>query len=588
MNANSKCIIKIDGTAYETTLSSATVISQTPVTLMTTTQTISHENNGTKSIYVEAGIYDETLHDYLSSPSFNGFTVTLTTVARQATIISANDFTDEQDITIKYNNPAGDLVTSLTLTLKVVNTVIASITLPIDKNTITWSLSASVRSRLRAETPNNNELSVKLILESVSQGVTFESEKTLTMTIVDANPVISGVSYYDSDSSIVAITTDNTKIVRNKSTLVLSFSAITARKSATLRSVVVTINGIEHRRTLSGAIETNKTLTWGLLNEASDALATIVVTDSRGNTQMSFLTISVYDYHTPINLSKAVRQSNFYDTTDITANVQYSSLGGHNTISITWACKLTTASSWTDMGSIANNTTTTINLVNTKAYQVKFIATDLLESSTIIRNVPVGIPLLFFDTENNFVGLHCMPKRWLCSGKPLSMLSDNGNVTLTVNASGIQTFTDVSSNQNLKANFGGTTSGYLQLFASSNTATIIETGDSGQIVCVSLVQTSSRKVKENIKTLTLLEAQKVLELEPVTFDFKDKAQGTDHRGFVAEDVAEVIPELVSPETENSPASLNYAEIIPYLLRVMQDQEKRITALENRLKELEGS
>ena len=78
--------------------------------------------------------------------------------------------------------------------------------------------------------------------------------------------------------------------------------------------------------------------------------------------------------------------------------------------------------------------------------------------------------------------------------------------------------------------------------------------------------------------------KKILELDAVSFDFKDKERGTDKRGFIAEDVAEVLPNLVTPENEKFPASLDYLGMIPYLQAVIKDQEKRIQALEEKLKE----
>lgn len=92
---------------------------------------------------------------------------------------------------------------------------------------------------------------------------------------------------------------------------------------------------------------------------------------------------------------------------------------------------------------------------------------------------------------------------------------------------------------------------------------------------------SSRKVKENIEDITLEEAKKVLELNPVSFDYIDGSK--DERGFIAEDVAEVLPNLVTPEEDDIPASLNYIGIIPYLVKVIQDQEKR---LDEQAKEIE--
>ncbi len=105
-------------------------------------------------------------------------------------------------------------------------------------------------------------------------------------------------------------------------------------------------------------------------------------------------------------------------------------------------------------------------------------------------------------------------------------------------------------------------------------------GRTGNITCVSLTQTSSRKVKENIKPME--DFKKILELEPVSFDFINKNRGTNKRGFIAEDVAKILPNLVTPESEKLPASLDYLGMIPYLQAVIKDQEKRIEALEKKV------
>ena len=382
------CYCNINNVSYEQNFNTH-LVRNTPQTVFSNSVTIAHENNGTKSIYVESR-----LRCADANADFNGFSVALSTIARQALITGADNFNDEQNPVIKYTNPAGNLATSLKACIIAGGSTVASYR-DITKTgtSYTFNLTTAERNALRAKTPNSNSIDVTFRVQTVSQGVTFTSDKTATMSIVNANPVLSGASYYDSNASIVAITTDNTKIVRNKSTLVLKFASITAQKSATLSSVAVTINGVTNTLALSGSSQSNKTISWGTLNVSSDAFASIVVTDSRGNTQMSFLTISVYNYFAPSNFCLAKRVSNFYDTTTITTNVKYAELGGHNSLTITWAYKLKSASTWTDMGTIANNTTTTITLDNTKAYEVKFTATDLLESSTITRNIPVGIQI---------------------------------------------------------------------------------------------------------------------------------------------------------------------------------------------------
>ena len=136
-----------------------------------------------------------------------------------------------------------------------------------------------------------------------------------------------------------------------------------------------------------------------------------------------------------------------------------------------------------------------------------------------------------------------------------------------------------------------------------NSTRIYLNGVTGNITCVSVTQTSSRKYKKNIEDLTEDEAKKLLELRPVTYDFKNEEQGINMRGFIAEEVDEVIPQLVKhnkdypmriineetgevEEIETDEISLDYTMIIPYLTKMIQIQQKQIEQLEARVKELE--
>ena len=137
-----------------------------------------------------------------------------------------------------------------------------------------------------------------------------------------------------------------------------------------------------------------------------------------------------------------------------------------------------------------------------------------------------------------------------------------------------------SSTNSVRAFTGGAGDGTVNVYNSSGTAQINLAGESGQVTCVNVVQTSSRKVKENIKPIE--DARKILELEAVSFDYKNKALGEDRRGFIAEDVAEILPNLVKPETDEAPASLDYIQMIPYLQEIIKEQDKRIKALEDKI------
>lgn len=126
--------------------------------------------------------------------------------------------------------------------------------------------------------------------------------------------------------------------------------------------------------------------------------------------------------------------------------------------------------------------------------------------------------------------------------------------------------------------------GVFQLRNSIGNVTIYGFAQSGDLVCVTLYQTSSRKVKKNIEPIK--DSMNILELQAVKFDYKDENQGADKRGFIAEDVAEILPNLVTPEKDGRPATLDYISMIPYLQDVIKQQQKQIEDLTKRVESLE--
>lgn len=107
--------------------------------------------------------------------------------------------------------------------------------------------------------------------------------------------------------------------------------------------------------------------------------------------------------------------------------------------------------------------------------------------------------------------------------------------------------------------------------------------------------TSSRRFKENINDITEERALKVLELRPVTFDYKDgvpvPTRQKDKVGFIAEEVLEVLPDVVinEPSDENPdemiPRNVDYEGVVPYLTKLCQMQQKQIDEQQNQIDEL---
>lgn len=684
------CYCNINGTSYSQGINSSQKFEYNSNTVIfSQTVTIPHNADGSKSIFVEAKIS----HSRFNS-DFNGFTVGLAQIPRQATLTGVQNFNDEQNPTITYSNPAGNAVSALDACISLTGSRDDVPYRAISKtgSSYTFNLTSAERTTLRNACPNSNSLSVRFYVRTVIAGQTYYSIQNATMTIVNGNPTISGQSYKDNNASTVAITTNNQYIIQNQSQLVFNFSSLTALKSATLSQISVTINSVTKSQSLSGASASNVSLTFGTLNVSGNTSASVVLRDSRGNTRSISMNINVYEWKAPTAIVKATRQANYYNPTTVFADATYSSLGGHNTISIRWDYKLTTASSWTTGGTLSDGGSAVVDLDNESSWNVRFIVSDRIATTTYNIVVEVGIPIFFVDRELRSVGIGTFPdeanmlvvdRRLSLNNKKHELVADlwakgsddvansfrssslyiydqnqkvltrvtalenNGNEyghittfnqnhkTLTaIGASGTfgGYFGANDSDGNVKAsmqsgsnggnlylynssgdnivslsanNYGGniitrnnsgnitnnvTTGtagdGTINVCDSSNSVTINLSGQSGNVRCVSVTQTSSRKVKDNIEEMSLEEAEKILKLVAVTFDYKVKEQGTDQRGFIAEDVAEIIPELVTEETAEHPAMLNYMEMIPYLQRVIKAQDEKINDLETRLKALE--
>jgi len=98
---------------------------------------------------------------------------------------------------------------------------------------------------------------------------------------------------------------------------------------------------------------------------------------------------------------------------------------------------------------------------------------------------------------------------------------------------------------------------------------------------------SSRNVKRNIIDISDDDAKKLYDIKPVSFDYKWGQHGF---GMIAEDVCEVLPELVTiPDDYNadtyeyknlydSVPSLHYQDFIPYIIKLLQVQHKEIQGL----------
>lgn len=429
------CYCTIKGTKYSNSISTSQEITHNSHTVLfrRANMTIAHNQDGKYSLSVSAYIN----HQRFSSKS-QGFTVALTAIPRQATITNTYNFTDEAEtFRVEVNNPAGDAVEDLTacLSLDGVNPLGSWYAMSKAGGLYDFALTQAQKTALLQATPNANTLTAYVILKTTIGGIDYTDVQEITMTVVNANPTITGASYADVNSSTTNITGDPTKIIQGQSSVTFSFTTLTALKYATLASIAVTIQSATTTATLSGTSASNTQLAVGAINSANNINAVIVLTDSRGNTTALSLPVTMLAWYLPSAIISCERVNNYYSETDINVNGAIASLDGNNTMSISLKYKESTSATWSASIPLVDEQTYQVTLDNTKRWDIQIIVADRIGSVTYNLNVERGVPIAFFDRLLKAFGVEKLPK-----------------VANGIDADGsINSDTDVTAGQDIKA-----------------------------------------------------------------------------------------------------------------------------------------
>ena len=334
---------------------------------------------------------------------------TLPDIPRKATITSAPDFNDTDNPKVEYSNKAGSSVSSLKIGIYSTdgNTAYAAYR-DISKtgSSYTFELTDTERNALRNATPNSNTMKVRFYIQTVIGSTTFVDYAEKTLTIVDGNPTFTA-TYEDSNATTVAITSDNQKIIQGQSTLQINVSSLSAKKGASISTVVATINGTNYSGTVSG---TSSTISVGTLNVSSNLNGTVKVTDTRGNVTEQALTITVLGWELPSAIVTMERENNYYTPTTITVDGSISSVGGFNTMTIQMRYKKTTESTWSSYVTMQDNVGQTFQMDNDYYWDVQVKITDLFGNTTYNLTLSRGMPIIYFDRYLSSVGVNCLPK----------------------------------------------------------------------------------------------------------------------------------------------------------------------------------
>ena len=244
--------------------------------------------------------------------------------------------------------------------------------------------------------------------------------------------------------------------------------------------------------------------------------------------------------------------------------------------------------------SLAANTTGATNTA---------LGQDALRSNSIgHRNTAVGEDAMRRNTEgsdNTVVGIDALIFNTTGSGN--IALGKDAGTNLTIGDHNIMIGNDglVGESATMRIGDGGQTRAFVAgirgVTTDANDAVAVVIDSNGQLGTVS----SSRRYKQNIRPMQQFGvSERIQQLRPVTFEYKQTQNDGDHPvqfGLIAEEVAEVFPELAVFNEDGQPETVKYHLLAPLLLEEVQKQNRqllerdaRIEALEQRLERIEAA
>ena len=397
----------------------------TTIIIGTRTETIIHENDGTKTISYSALI--DTPWD-LGDASVNG-NLTLPKISRYPTLIGGQDFTDEGNPTLTFTNEG---LFPVRVKLEAGgNTQLIIRDISQTAKSYTFDLTNEERNTLRALCPNSNTLNVTETVCAMNGNTELSaSYKTYKMTIVNGNPVFNNFDFEETNNTIKTLTGSTTNNVINvngysniKATISTTNKA-TAQKSADMVKYRFAIGDKSTDITYSSSASVNGTITG-----ATNGTYNVYAIDTRNNSTLvtkqatrviDYSTVSINKQtssiqrddnqvgeNTILTLNGTFWNGNFGATSNAIQSVTYRF---KKTNSSTWITGTTTitptinGNSFSFTGLIASdNLDTTWDL--DASYNIEVTVNDKLTSSTAEFILNSAIPTLSLD--KNGVGVMC-------------------------------------------------------------------------------------------------------------------------------------------------------------------------------------
>lgn len=367
------------------------------------TKRLYHDNAGNCyfEAYAEAGIYT-----YAVNCSGSGGW-SLDNIPRQANLTGANDFNDEANPYMTFNNVGG---LPINARLEFAGTNIQRNDIPNTGN-YTFNLSSSERDLLRSKCTSNSMTVRYVVATKINGNETYWSYVERTFTIINGNPTFNDFTYKDTNTKVTAITGNDQVLVKGLSTLQATISSsnkMVANKKASAKNYVAIIDNINKSADYSTS---DLNIDLGAVTSSGTKRLNIRAYDSRNNSTLVYKDITVYDYDKPVINASVTRLNNFENQTTLKVSGTYSKLTINNTdknkvktLQYRYRESGGTWSSWKALTSTITDgkfscSDVVLSLDNTKAFDFEVQAVDNLETNTLPLKLDIGQAIFFISSN---------------------------------------------------------------------------------------------------------------------------------------------------------------------------------------------
>jgi len=79
--------------------------------------------------------------------------------------------------------------------------------------------------------------------------------------------------------------------------------------------------------------------------------------------------------------------------------------------------------------------------------------------------------------------------------------------------------------------------------------------------------------------------REVMQMRPVSYNWKDNPRGNHKVGLIAQEVKALVPEVVVGDETKETLGMNYSELVPVLNKAIQEQQQQIKSMAKEIEKL---